>query len=135
MSDFYTSYETSLALRDAGAPQGDYTDAECYYCSACGKEYLGTPENGWRRLDPIEGWCGCGVHRTHARAFRADEIIEALVARGALNSIRPPEQILKEWRVEVRFDPSGMHGLAVYEPTLVEALAAAWLAVLKEGKK
>ena len=124
MSDLYTSYSTSVALRDAGAPQGDYTAAELYYCSACGMAYPGTPENGWRRLDN-DAWCGCGVHRTHARAWRLDEIIEALDPMGP---------------VEVEF----LHGRVVIwpwnrpcvsGPSLVETVAAAWLAVLKEVKR
>ena len=133
MADLYTSYKTSVALRAAGAPQGDYTDAECYYCSACGKEYLGTPENGWRRLDPIEEWCGCGVHRTHARAFRADEIIEEILRRSGANLTMDVEDGV--WRVQVTEGPVPCRALAVrFDETLVEALAAAWLAALKEGK-
>ena len=127
MSELYTSYSTSVTLRAAGAPQGDYADAECYYCSACGRGYLGTPENGWRRLDSPEGWCGCGVHRTHARAFRADEIIEALFAATGLVEIGSCDD---EWDVAC-----GRACCAATEPTLVEALARTWLAVLKEGKK
>jgi hypothetical protein len=124
---FYTSYSTSVALRAAGAPQGDYTDAECYYCSACGRGYLGTPENGWRRLDSPEEWCGCGVHRTHARAFRADEIIEALGHRfGGASVYR--SNLGEVWTIELKGKTLRTSG------PFVEALAATWLAVLKEGK-
>lgn len=126
---FYTSYSTSLALKDAGAPQDQHVTPS-------------GPVHWTQDLDRAPRLCPWVGGKQSIRAFRSDEIIEALVALDALDSIRPPEQIVGEWRVEVRFEPSGMHGLAVYEPTLVEALARCWLAVLgtaatsesKEGK-
>ena len=129
MADLYTSFATSVALRDAGAPQGDYADAECYYCSACGMAYPGTPENGWRRLDN-DAWCGCGVHRTHARAWRLDEIIEAIRADGehTVDIEDHGEWVVRAWHNGFCISPR-VHA------SLVEALAAAWLAVLKEVKR
>jgi len=61
------------------------------------------------------------------RAFRADEIIEALGDR--LSSILQPSP--GTWKVTV-FNPDDFHRSRA--TSLVEALAAAWLAVLKEEK-
>ena len=68
MSDFYTSYETSVALRDAGAPQeaGDHDWAEQE-----GTEPMLVRADCFLLPGEVRG----------PRAFRADEIAEALTGR------------------------------------------------------
>ena len=130
MADLYTSYETSVALRDAGAPQGDYTAAELYYCGVCGRAYLASPSNYWRRAGCTEAWCGCGVHRTHARAFRTDEIVEALTGR--IDMLTPFKSGRWACRIKPASVPPGQVWVDDYfGDSMVEALAAAWRAVLK----
>ena len=111
-SRLYTSYKTSVALRDAGAPQGDGSN------------------HHWRvpgefDVPPFTPWLGTYRSSTaDVRAFRADEIIKVLEDRlDTIVRYREPE----EYRV-VLADELGS-SLAY---SLVEALAAAWLAVLKE---
>lgn len=112
MADLYTSYETSLALQSAGAPQ-----------DVLGAFFL-CPDEGFTR----HFWCSLSpMLERHPRAFRADEIIEALGDR--LSSILQPSP--GTWKVTV-FNPNDFHRSRA--TSLVEALAAAWLAVLKEPK-
>jgi len=107
--NFYTSYETSLALRDAGAEQGEGDTAH------------------WRVGDFPPILAAYRFWPPDIRAFRADEIIEALGDR--LSSILQPSP--GTWKVTV-FNPNDFHRSRA--TSLVEALAQAWLAVLKEGK-
>ena len=109
MADLYTSFSTSLALRDAGAPQDGRFVRRA---------------NG----DVIEAWGSrLAEHAPEhfVACFRADEIVEALDPMGT---------------VEVEF----LHGRVVIwpwnrpcvsGPSLVETVAAAWLAVLKDVKR
>lgn len=107
----FTSYSTSLALRDAGAPQ----DGDQFW---------------W-----IDSITGTGIRcshpfsnpKTHSRAFRSDEIIEALGDR--FSSILQPSP--GTWKVTV-YTPTDFHRSRA--TSLVEALAAAWLAVLAGAK-
>ena len=118
MSDFYTSYETSLALRDAGAPQGDGSN------------------HHWRvpgefDVPPFAPWLGTYRSRTaDVRAFRADEIIESIRADGA-HAVDIEDD--DEW--VVRIYSYGVCRRPYEHESLVEALAQAWLAVLKEVKR
>ena len=121
MADLYTSFSTSLALRDAGAPpQGGLDSA---YWSEDGRLRLPQP--------PLsrDGWI---------RSFRADEIVEALGQElCAVFHVEADGAFL--WEVELlRHDGLGFPIEApdvVRGRTLVEALAAAWLAVPKEVKR
>lgn len=119
MADLFTSFETSVALRDAGAPQEG--PLAMFWC---------------------DGFSSPGVHSYctvklafaveerkifHPRAFRADEIIEAL--GNCFESIRyEPDE---PWYVDTDTGHGSLHTPGA---SLAEALAAAWLAVLKEGK-
>ena len=115
MADLYTSYETSLALRDAGAPQDGR-----YVRRASG--------------NVIEAWGSRLAEQApehFVAAFRADEIIEALPKR--IVEITP--SLYVRWCVRIR-NKSGKAWVDDYfGGTFVEALAAAWLAVLKEEKR
>lgn len=111
MADLYTSYETSIALRDAGAPQ-DASQRKPRWCPVNRKH--GHVEVMMSNYPQCE------------RAFRADEIIEALYAATGLVDIGSCDD---EWDVAC-----GRACCAATEPTLVEALARTWLNVLKEGK-
>jgi len=111
-SSLYTSHETSVALRDAGAPQ-DASQRKPRWCPVNRKH--GHVEVMMSNYPQCE------------RAFRADEIIEALGDR--LSSILQPSP--GTWKVTV-FNPDDFHRSRA--TSLVEALAAAWLAVLKEEK-
>ncbi|MBK7034724.1 MAG: hypothetical protein IPH49_16055, partial [Ignavibacteria bacterium] len=126
MTDLYTSYETSIALRDAGAPQelrlrkdagqtrlahsvatGAVTISGCvpsFSGVTDGAYWADTPARpGWRlRSDTVE------IDRYTSpewfvRAFRADEIIEALGDR--------------LWIVE-RMDDSGEFDVGRYNYTV-----------------
>lgn len=113
---YYTSYETSVALRDAGAPQMD------------GEKYWGAYIGGGNRLRNDPAYTGSDNDRAqYPRAFRADEIIEALGHRFGGTSVYR-SNLGEVWTIELKGKTLGTSG------PLVEALAAAWLAVLKEGK-
>ena len=119
MADLYTSFSTSLALRDAGAPQDGRFVRRA---------------NG----DVIEAWGSrLAEHAPEhfVACFRADEIVEALGQElCAVFHVEADGAFL--WEVELlRHDGLGFPIEApdvVRGRTLVEALAAAWLAVLKE---
>lgn len=123
MSDLYTSYETSVALRDAGAPQegGDHDWAEQE-----GTEPMLVRADCFLLPGEVRG----------PRAFRADEIIDALkqldLGIDIFNTMNATR-----WSVDI-FTPDGQKENNLYRPditrdgvSLVEALAAAWLAVLE----
>ena len=112
MSDLYTSLSTSVALRDAGAPQtGDLATYWCDGFSApCVHSHCTLIHNG------------ATVIAYHPRAFRADEIIEAMKPRGAMEF-----EFLDDGVVVWPWNRSCVSG-----SSFVEALAQAWLAVLKE---
>ena len=113
MSDsYYTSYSTSVALRDAGAPQ-DASQRKPRWCPVNRKH--GHVEVMMSNYPQCE------------RAWRADEIIEALGDRLASIYHDPDEP----WFVVIDDVPVPIHFRG---DSLVEALAAAWLAVLKEVK-
>lgn len=115
MSDLYTSYETSLRLKEAGAPQ---QHGERYWASYAMHDH--------RLLAPLLPTDGQDLS-PYARAFRADEIIEALGP--VFSTINQEQSSLGEWCVWITgsselLDPH-------WGASLVEALAAAWLAVLE----
>lgn len=121
MSDFYTSYATSVALRDAGAPQvGKFAT---YWCDGF-------------MLPSVHSHCtlthnGAAVTVYHPRAFRADEILEAIAER--IGMLTP----FKSGRWACRIKPASVPPGWVddyFGDSLVEALAVAWLAVLKEAR-
>lgn len=111
----YTSYETSLALRDAGAPQ-------------LGRTPFPFSTMHWNSEDGQKPWLGQWIgDRYSVRAFRADEIIEAIRADG-IHAVDIEDD--DEWGVRVWRD--GTCPKLHEHQSLVEALAQAWLAVLKE---
>lgn len=118
-ASYYTSFETSVALRQAGAPQGP-PERSWARTSATGEPYLiegGTHRGGDRWDDP--------------RAWRLDEILAALDAYG-----RPSLNTIDGRRV-VAIWIDGVPGH--YEDgccdSYVEAAAACWLAVLRAGSE
>ena len=113
MADYFTSYSTSVALRDAGAPQ-EASQRKPRWCPVNRKHGHGEVM--------MSNYPHC------ERAFRADEIIVALGDR--LDAIDRYGMPGATYRVAL----SGERGSHVAD-SLVEALAAAWLAVLKEEKR
>lgn len=121
MSDsasYYTSYETSVALRDAGAPQDDFDHV--WWISPRGPELTDFD-------DPYGKACGV------AAAFRLDEILTALSRDAKRPDIRLSLDVAHNaCNVEVRDDilpiTSSVEG---YGDTPVEAAADCWLDVLK----
>ena len=115
MADLYTSYETSLALRDAGAPQDGR-----YVRRASG--------------NVIEAWGSRLAEQApehFVAAFRADEIIEALTGR--IDMLTPFKSGRWACRIKPASVPPGQVWVDDYfGDSMVEALAAAWLAMLKE---
>lgn len=116
MSGLYTSYETSIRLKEEGAPQKD------------GEKWA---ENYWwvDPEDPDPPQRTQYPHRTAARSFRADEIVRAIKATGhriamfdSCNADR--------WSIDL-CDKSDVYLLDYEADSLVEALAAAWIAVLE----
>lgn len=117
MTALYTSYSTSVALRDAGAPQAQ-AEKVWYFSETSKQPRLVNDYPSGQRPDPMNP----------ARAFRADEIIEALGDR--LDAIDRYGMPGATYRVAL----SGERGSHVAD-SLVETLAAAWLAVLKEDRR
>jgi hypothetical protein len=113
VSDLYTSYETSLALRDAGAPQ-DASQRKPRWCPVNRKH--GHVEVMMSNYPQCE------------RAFRADEIIDALGDR--LASMYH-DLVDEPWFAVIDDIPVPIH---FQGDSLVEALAQAWLAVLAGAK-
>lgn len=112
MADIYTSYETSLALRNAGAEQ-DASQRKPRWCPVNRKH--GHVEVRMSNYPQCE------------RAFRADEIIEALGRRlGGMDVYR--SNLGDVWTIELIGKTLKSSG------PLVEALAQAWLAVLAGAK-
>lgn len=111
---YYTSYETSAALKDAGAPQG-------------------LAEKAWYRSETRKA--SVIVNSTGAaeesRAFRLDEILGALEAAG--EGSRPclmpcDHDPTPHWTVIM-----GDHAEPAATP--VEAAAACWIAVLRAARE
>ncbi len=111
----YTSYETSIALREAGTGQ-------------LSEKYWMRPDEGEPYMGPFLAVCPWV-----ARAYRADEIIEVLHARKTVFSIYNPVKDTDKWRVTM-FVSGADHADRYKADSLVEALAAAWLAVMREEK-
>lgn len=149
MADLYTSYSTSLALRDAGAEQEPHPHKDAgqirlahsvatgaVTISGCVPSFSGVTDGAyWADTPARPGWAlrndtveidRCTNPEWFVRAFRADEIIETLHAATGLVEIGSCDD---EWDVAC-----GRACCAATEPTLVEALARTWLAVLKEPK-
>lgn len=115
----YTSYQTSLALKEAGAPQQG--DERAWYVSA---ERGGEP-----RLINATG------ARDEVRAWRLDNILEEL--HGHLWQISQQDNLDYVCGAYAP-DFHGEWTVAASPPALpygpVEAAAACWLAVLRAGK-
>jgi len=114
----YTSYETSLALREAGADQ----------CAA-EKAWYVSPTGGAPVL------CGAAVTvNGEIRAFRLDEILEALADTSGrdvvLLRLRHGTAVAEVFDTDAPITSS----IEGYEDSPVEAAAACWLAVMRAGK-
>ncbi len=114
----YTSYKTSVALREAGAPQEPggrvWYWSDTYRAAKLVDEFICSPDNPLRP----------------SRAWRADEIIEEVTA---IRGITTTTMCSAPWTVTVcGDDPSRDRDYT--GDSLVEALAAAWLAVMREEK-
>lgn len=118
---YYTSYETSVALRQAGAPQEipagggywrDFGDARHHYVTSVDREAV---------ADVL-------------RSMRLDEILEALPSDDcpALRVYWDSGTGCVEVLNEDRPITSGTDG---YGNSLVEAAAACWLAVLRAARE
>ena len=114
MSHLYTSYETSLRLKRLGAPQeprgGGFWAADGHLLAM---ETTATP-----------------MLAHECRAFRADEIIEAL---GPILSALY-QSVIGWWDVNYELLDTNLEPISsgsIERETLVEALAAAWVAVLE----
>jgi hypothetical protein len=109
---FYTSYETSLALREAGAEQG------------YGSAYYAIPAPAPMVMShPMPPGL---VPRDAFRAFRLDEILDALIAVGPLRVHGGSDG----WYVYL-CDEADEHRSAMP----VEAAAACYLAVLRAARE
>ena len=124
MSTLYTSYKTSLRLKEAGAPQATGI-GPVDVCPGCGPIHY-IDEDGCCST------CGRDTAGADVRFFRADEIIEALGVN--LLAIYRPITGPYEVSFEVVIDDDSRRMKPVEHDSLVEALAAAWLAVLGEAK-
>jgi hypothetical protein len=122
---FYTSYETSRALKAAGAEQRVPAGGAFW----SGRERLGVTgrsltADGSRRLTGYD----------EARAFRADEILaelERLCDADTRVIVESPAGCITEWRVRGdRNVRTRRKWFDVSDASLVEAAAACWLAVL-----
>lgn len=158
MSAFYTSYETSVALREAGAPQ-ESPDLPAW---------LWTTYEG-RLADPMLTHADYAVDALSSdtvRAFRLDEILEALEKLGTLEIEHAPPG--DAWHVQLIDDnargrwsngtiaccgavtrkprlpdgqepegpaPTTLHRACRWWPTPVEAAAACYLAVLRAARE
>lgn len=122
MTDYYTSLETSVALRDAGAPRARGS-AEVLHCVRCKRRLP--------RKD-ADSWCGWALHDC-AVAFRADEVIEALGPRFV--ALRRSNRDRVVFVGEIRSRSGKTVHFFESDVSPVEALAVAWLAVLKEAKR
>lgn len=128
MSALYTSYETSLRLKQAGTPQ-ETGLGYWAICHECGPIHH-VDEEGCCST------CGSDADGTFVRAWRSDEIIEALGVNllAIYRSITGPFQVDTE-RVFIRGADYGSVAMpSVERDSLVEALAAAWVAVLDGAK-
>jgi DNA-binding XRE family transcriptional regulator len=119
MSAPYTSYETSVALRDAGAPQAggdrDWAEQE-------GTEPLLVKADCFLLPGEVRG----------PRAFRADEIADILHSEKRIVEIVPFDT--GRWYVRIR-KTYGRWVEDYFGNSFVEAIAQAWLAVLKEARR
>ena len=123
---FYTSYETSLALREAGAPQGRDVPLSLW------TTYGGIAKPMLTRAAYVPEM-GVG----EARAFRLDEILAALAALGdvALDNHREADPSMR-WSVRHAIDCNSEVGYSSGPgPSPVEAAAACYLAVLRAARE
>lgn len=118
---YYTSYETSLALREAGAPQAGDVPLSLW------TTYGGIARPMLTRAAYVPEM-GVG----EARAFRLDEILEALARDEKRPDITLSMGASGACNVEAQDDrmpiTSGVQG---YGDTPVEAAADCWLTALK----
>jgi hypothetical protein len=121
MSTLYTSYDTSLRLKQAGAPQDGAE--RMWYWNETRHEWRLANQDAVQPDDPGDP----------CRAFRADEIIEALgiclsaIYRSVTGCFDVHYELLG-------LDLEPVFTGSIERDTLVEALAAAWIAVLEEQK-
>lgn len=138
----YTSYSTSLALREAGVAQGELQspEGETFWRSYTSSYH----EDPGKRLRCFE------VRRPHAtyspgsvdgepsdvdgmvRSFRLDELLELLEPLGTLTIEHAPPG--DPWAVEITIGPTKCYpprADARWYPSLVEAAAACLLAALR----
>lgn len=131
---YYTSYETSVALREAGAPQLAPQHEPTVYVLNWGIY--------WNSDGKDKPWLGARVGDDFSvRAWRLDELIEALEKAGCVIEIEhaPPGDA---WHVGVLLedtryceDTTEDHAGCRWMLTPVEAAAACWLAVLRAARE
>lgn len=123
-ASFYTSFETSVALREAGAPQrpARHVPTVCMMEShIC-----------WNKDGSEKPWLGPWIGDDFSvRAMRLDEILAALASE-----LEAPKCV----RLEVFFDGSAFVGRVPGVPVMigsspVEAAAACWLACLRAARE
>lgn len=147
-ASYYTSYETSVALREAGAPQGPdrseigETFWRCYEGYPTGT-MLRTKRRSFEVRRPGNIWTPGSVDGGEddvpgdARAFRIDEILAAL--HGHLWQIGEADNLDYVCGAYLLPAGSGEWRSASSPPAKpwgpVEAAAAVWLAVLRAGKE
>jgi len=125
-ASYYTSYETSVALREAGAPRNPDGDRERAW-------YVSATRGGEPRLINATG------APDETRAFRLDEIMEALEKLGHVTANGPNREVPDPyWGVYfVPYDYVGEHAEeeAGEDVSPVEAAAACLLAVLRAARE
>jgi hypothetical protein len=122
VTSLYTSYETSLALKEAGAPQDG---AERHW-------YISIVARGPKLINPADD-----LPAGACRAWRLDEILAAL--HGHLWQIGEADNLDYVCGAYTQAGAGGEWTAASSPPALpwspVEAAAACWLSVLKGGGK
>lgn len=126
-ASFYTSFETSVALREAGAPQRP----AWHVPTVCTME----SHICWNKDGPEKPWLGPWIGDDFSvRAWRLDEILAALAELGSLNIHHSDREydFCHVLLYECRGESSEAAGEA---PSLVEAAAACYLAVLRAARE
>lgn len=121
MSHLFPSYETSLRLKQAGAPQYD------------GEQYWepGFPNATLVLASTFQHWSKADFDEC-CRVFRADETIEALKTAKYFVSIDDlTDSIKPEFNWCVTIEDVQRRRREFYGCSFVEALAAAWIAALE----